>query len=212
MLQLLLLLLLLLLLSRVFGEDFDELVHGIRDAEEGDEEKDKRLFARVGRRCGLRRSRGGALHGAAVEEVTELAAHLCIVSAGAAAGEDIAEPADEAEEAEHAAEGVAELGELVDDAGEGEEGRVGGHEGRLEHLREAGEGLHDRVEERKRRRCRRLERLRHAWVRRVERHAWLATAVHAHSAAVRSRVHAVHAVHAIPVPAAVPAVRAHASV
>ena len=150
--KLLLLLLLLLLLSRVLGEDFDELVHGIGNAEEGDEEEDEWLLARVGR-WGLRRSRGGALHGAAVEELTKLAAHLHAVSVAAATGEDIAEPADEAEEAEHAAEGVAELGKLVDDAGKGKEGRVGGHEGRLEHLREAGEGLHDRVEERKGRRC-----------------------------------------------------------
>ena len=218
-LLLLLLLLFLLLSSRVIGEEFDELVHGIGDAEQRDEEEDERLLARVGRRGLLRRTRGGALHGAAIEELAELAAHLRAISgeaaAAATAGEDVAEPADEAEEAEHAAEGVAELGELVDDAGEGEEGRVGGHEGRLEHLREAGEGLHDRVQERERRRGRRLERLRHARVRRVERRhaAWLppGAAEHAHPAAVRAWVHAVHAVHAVAV-AGVPAERAHATV
>ena len=215
----LLLLLFLLLSYRVIGEEFDELVHGIGDAEQRDEEEHERLLARVGRRGLLRRARGGALHRAAIEELAELAAHLRAISgeaaAAAAAGEDVAEPADEAEEAEHAAEGVAELGELVDDAGEGEEGRVGGHEGRLEHLREAGEGLHDRVQERERRRRRRLERLRHARVRGVEgRHAaWLSpgAAEHAHPAAVRAWVHPVHAVHAVPV-AGVPAERAHAAV
>ena len=211
-LVLLLLLLLLLLLScRVIGEEFDELVHGVGDAEKRDEEEHERLLARVGRRGLLRRSRGGALHGAAVEELAELAAHLHAVASAAATGEDVAEPADEAEEAEHAAEGVAELGELVDDAGEGEEGRVGRHEGRLEHLREAGEGLHDRVQERKGRRCRRLKRLRHARVRGVERHAArLASTIHAHST-VRAWVHAVHAVHAIAI-AGVPAEVAHATV
>ena len=211
-LELLLLLLLLLLLScRVIGEKFDELVHGVGDAEERDEEEDERLLARVGRRGLLRRPRGGALHRAAVEELAELTAHLRAVAPAAATGEDIAEPADESKEAEHAAKGVAELGELVDDAGEGEEGRVGRHEGRLEHLREAGEGLHDRVQERERRRRRRLERLCHARVRRVERHAaWLAAAVHAHPT-VCAWVHPVHAVHAVAV-AAVAAKAAHATV
>src|SRR5712671_892710 len=115
----LLLLELLLLLSRTLHEEFDEFVHGVGDAEEGDEEEHEWFFACV-RRGLLGRARGGTLHGAAIEELAELAAHLACCCA--AAGEEIAEPANEAEEAEDAAEGVAELGELVDDAGEGEEG------------------------------------------------------------------------------------------
>ena len=75
--------------------------------------------------------------------------------------------------------------------------------GRLEHLREAGEGLHDLVQQCKGRRRRRLERLRHARVRWVEQHAaaWLVEHVHS---AVRTRVHAVHAVAVPGVPAEIP--------
>ena len=233
-------LLFLLLLRRAIGENFYEFVHRVGQAQERDEEKYKRLFARVGRRRGFWRSRGGGTTlyegRTAVEKVAELAAQFravhggccccccCCCSVVVAAGEDVAEPADEAEEAEDAAEGVAELGELVDDAGEGEEGRVGGHEGRFEHLREAGERLHDRVEEREGRRGRRLERLRHARVRRVERHA------HAHAHAPRlpaeraahpaerrgAWVHPVHvhvhAVRAVAVPAVPAERRAHPAV
>jgi len=169
LLLLLVLLELLLLLRRALGEDFDEFVHRVGDAQDGEEEEHEWFLARVrwGRLLG--RARGGAVHGPAIEELAKLVVHLACAGS-APAGEEVLEPADEAEQAEDAPERVAELRELVDDAGEGEEGRVRGHERRLEHLRETGERLHDRVEERKGRRRRRLERLRHARVRRVELH------------------------------------------
>lgn len=187
----------LLLLRRALGEDFDEFVHRVGDAQDGEEEEHERFLARVWRGW-LGRARGGALHRAAIEEFAKLAVHLACATAPA--GKEVLEPADETEQAEDAPERVAQLRELVDDAGEGEEGRVGGHEGRLEHLRETGKGLDDRVEEGKGRRGRRLERLRHARVRGVERHSRLT--VHPHGAephaAVPARIHAVHTVPAVP--------------
>ena len=63
--------LLLLLLALALGEDADEPVHGVGDAEDGEEEDDEGLLARLGRGGGSERT----LHGAAVDEVAELAAH-----------------------------------------------------------------------------------------------------------------------------------------
>ena len=74
----------LLLLHGAIGKDFDELVHSVGCTQEWYKREHKWLFARLGRRWGLRQSCAGTLHETAVEELAKLAVHLCV-----AVGDDI---------------------------------------------------------------------------------------------------------------------------
>jgi len=67
---------LLLLLRRAFSEDFDEFVHRVGDAQDGEEEKHEWVLARVPRGWLLGRARGGAIHRATIEELAKLVVHL----------------------------------------------------------------------------------------------------------------------------------------
>lgn len=63
------------------------------------------------------------------------------------AGDHLFHPPDKSEQPQYAPESISELAELIDYTYHGEEGGVGGHEGALEHLGDAGEGLDDGVDE-----------------------------------------------------------------
>lgn len=182
-----------LLLPLTLAQDLDELVHRVRDAENGEKEDDQRLTARP-RSWG----RGRSLDGLPVDELSELPLQLIRRSTGY----ELLHPSQQSEKAEDATESVPQLPELLDHADHGEEGRVRGHEGRLEHLRDTGEGLHDGVEKGERVLGGALEGLTERLVGRIVAHG----PEHPHSHPRHTAVHAVHPV------ASESAVSPHASV